>query len=81
MSKPRRPDTTTLTGQLLAMIDQSGMAINALAVAAGIPQPVLFRFVTGERPSMTLRTADKLCQYFGVRLTTPKGKGEGKERQ
>ena len=48
------------------------MTINALAVAAGIPEPVLHRFVSGDRENIRLDTADKLCRFFGVRLTTPK---------
>ncbi len=37
------------------------MTINGLAVAAGIPLPVLQRFVSGKRDDLHLSTADKLC--------------------
>ena len=43
-AKEASSEGTTLTGQLREMIGQSGMTTNALAVAAGIPQPVLHRF-------------------------------------
>ena len=73
-----------LAKQLRGMIANSGMTINALAVAAGIPEPVLHRFVLGVRENIRLDTADKLCRFFGVRLTAPRwSKGQtkkGKER-
>jgi plasmid maintenance system antidote protein VapI len=41
--------------------------VNAVAVEAGVPQPVLHRFMTGER-DLTLRTAQKLADHFGLEL-------------
>jgi DNA-binding Xre family transcriptional regulator len=74
MSKPNKPtkQRETLDRQICRMIEESGLTTNGLAVAAGIPQPVLFRIVTGERRNIRLDTADKLCAYFGVRLTAPR---------
>jgi DNA-binding Xre family transcriptional regulator len=73
-TKGREPegDYLPLAEQLRTMIEASGLTINSLAVAVGIPQPVLHRFVSGEREAIRLDTADKLCEYFGVRLTKPK---------
>ena len=48
-------------------IEDSGESVNAIAVAAGIPQPVLSRFVAGHR-DLALRTADKLAKHFGLEL-------------
>ena len=72
----RTPAAAPLATQLRAMIGNSGLTVNGLAVAVGIPQPVLQRFVSGERDDLHLSTADKLCAHFGVRLTAPKGKGK-----
>ena len=72
MNKPKKPEGKTLTAQLLWMIYQSGMTTNALALAAGVPQPVLHRFYNGDQASITLRNVDKLCAFFGVRLTAPR---------
>lgn len=36
-----------------------------------IPQPVLTRFVSGNRDNLTLETAWKLCRLFKMRLTPP----------
>ena len=68
-----------LAKQLLALVAGSGMTVNALALAAGIPQPVLQRFVSGERGNLRIDTADKLCEFFGARLTAPKRKAKIKE--
>ncbi|MGA2032938.1 MAG: helix-turn-helix transcriptional regulator [Thermoguttaceae bacterium] len=63
-----------LATQLLGLIADSGMTINAVALASGIPQPVLQRFTSGERDNVRIDTADKLCEFFGVRLTATKRK-------
>jgi transcriptional regulator with XRE-family HTH domain len=61
---PYRP----LAEQLRAMIQQSGMSTRAVAAAVGMPQPVLQRFVAGDRENIRLDTADKLAEFFGVEL-------------
>ncbi len=71
-TQSRRSEATTLDEQLRAMIANSGLTTNALAVAAGVPQPVLYRFLTGEQRSIRLDNAGKLCAFFGVRLTAPR---------
>jgi plasmid maintenance system antidote protein VapI len=63
----------SLADQLRTVMKKSRMTTNAVAVAAGIPQPVLHRFVTGER-DLTLETADKLARYFKLRLRPNDGK-------
>ena len=68
MNKSKRQ---TLSEQLLEAIQDSGLSINAIAAAAGVPQPVLSRFVNGQR-DLTLRTAEKLAEFFSMRLTAPK---------
>jgi plasmid maintenance system antidote protein VapI len=57
----------TLADQLRKAIKDSGKTVNAVAVEAGIPQPVLHRFAAEER-DLTLDTADKLARYFGLTL-------------
>ena len=81
-SKASRETTATtyrpLTAQLREMIGNSGMTVNGLAVAVGIPQPVLQRFTSGERDDLHLSTADKLCEFFGVKLTAPNARKQMK---
>lgn len=57
----------TIGAILRTMIRESGATVAAIAREAGIAQPVLYRFVSGER-DLTLRTADKLVAYFGLEL-------------
>jgi plasmid maintenance system antidote protein VapI len=51
----------------------SGQTVAGVSRAAGIAQPVLHRFIHGER-DLTLRTADKLLAYFNLEVR-PRGKG------
>jgi hypothetical protein len=53
-------------------IRQSGETVAAVSRGSGIVQPVLHRFVTGER-DLTLRTADRLAAYFGLELRPGNG--------
>jgi plasmid maintenance system antidote protein VapI len=48
-------------------IQHSGETVAAISRGAGIAQPVLHRFMTGQR-DLTLRTADKLLGYFDLEL-------------
>ena len=48
-------------------IHDSGEAVAAIARNAKIPQPVLHRFVAGER-DLTMKTAEKLVEYFDLEL-------------
>lgn len=70
---------TTIADQLKNAIRESGKTVNALAVEAGVPQPVLHRFVKGER-DLTLTTVQKLADYFGLRLVGRSRKPKREER-
>ena len=52
---------------LKTAIGQSGETVAAISRAAGIAQPVLHRFVKGER-DVILTTAQRLADYFGLEL-------------
>jgi len=67
MSKKRE----NMTDQLRNAVHDSGFSVNHIAAGAGIPQPVLQRFISGERQNIRLDTADRLAAYFGMRLTRP----------
>jgi hypothetical protein len=57
-----------MADQLKKAIEKSGKTVNAIAVAADVPQPVLHRFVSGERADLKLGTVQKLADYFGLEL-------------
>ena len=63
-SKTKRP---TIAETLRMAIAESGETVAAVSRGTGIAQPVLHRFVHGER-DLTLRTAEKLLQYFDLEL-------------
>jgi plasmid maintenance system antidote protein VapI len=53
--------------RLRRQIQECGRSVNAVAIESGVPQPVLHRFVKGER-DLTLTTAEKLIRYFNLEL-------------
>lgn len=65
--------------ELLSAIMASGKTVKMVAIEAGVPQPVLSRFVRGER-DIRLDTAEKLAEHFGLRLT-PDGNGKSKRKK
>jgi len=69
MSKAKKRES--MTDQLRAAVHDSGFSINHIATGAGIPQPVLQRFCSGNRENIRLDTADRLAAYFGMHLTRP----------
>ena len=56
-----------MANQLRKAIQDSGKSVTAIASESDIPQPVLHRFVKGER-DLTLRTVEKLADYFRLEL-------------
>jgi len=73
---PRQRKTITDVLREAAVAD--GRSIFALARDAGVPYPVLYRFLkgdkTGHKWGLTLTTADKLVSELGLELR-PKRKG------
>ena len=61
------PQEGSLTDQLRKAILDSGVTQYRIAKDTGVPQPVLCRFVSGER-GITLETAGRLCGYLRLRL-------------
>jgi plasmid maintenance system antidote protein VapI len=57
----------TLAEQLKHAVAATGKSVSAVARESGVPQPVLHRFVTGER-GLLLDTADRLAAYLGLEL-------------
>ena len=53
--------------ELLKAIANSGVTEYRVAKDSGVPQPVLNRFLRGER-GISLQTAAKLCKYLNLHL-------------
>jgi plasmid maintenance system antidote protein VapI len=60
-----------LQDQLRQAIEDSGLTLYRIAKDSGIAYQVLHRFASGER-DLTLETATRLADYFGMRLTRPR---------
>lgn len=71
---------TYLEGQLRAAIAKSGLSVYRLAKDSGVSQPVLCRFVNGQR-DITLTTASKLAEALGLELKPVKGKAKSKKKR
>lgn len=63
----------TISGVLRQAIANSGMSLNALAVETGVNHGQLSRFIRSER-SLTLGSAERLAEYFGLVLVANGGK-------
>ena len=60
-----------LQDELRKAVEDSGLTLYRIAKGSGIAYQVLHRFARGER-DLTLETASRLADYFGMRLTRPK---------
>jgi hypothetical protein len=68
----------SLSDQLREAIRNYG-SVYAVARDSGVSQPVLQRFVTDQR-DMYLKTADRLAEFFEMKLTRPKRTKPSKRR-
>ena len=63
-----------LEKQIRMAIKKSGISVYQLAKDSEIPQPVLSRFVNGQR-GINLSTASKIAQTLGLKLVLKKKRG------
>lgn len=75
MSKRKPAPVPSLAEAILAAVGESGLSTYAVAKGAGVSQPGLHRFVSGER-GLTLDTADKLCRFLGLHLVKAEQPGQ-----
>jgi plasmid maintenance system antidote protein VapI len=68
---PKPTPRPTIAEELRRKVRECGLSVNAVAKAAGVAQPVLHRFMTGER-DLTLSTAQRLADHFGLELRARK---------
>jgi plasmid maintenance system antidote protein VapI len=67
----------SLADVLRKAIENSGKPLTGLARECGVPQPMLTRFMAGY--DIRLATAEKLADYFGLKLC-PESKGKAKKK-
>jgi predicted transcriptional regulator len=68
----KRTKPTTITDQLKAAIADAGLSTYALAKETGIAQPILHRFIAGDR-DLKLATVDRLASYLKLQLKRGRG--------
>ena len=61
----------TLERHLRDAVTESGLSQYRIAKDTGISQPVVTRFANGTR-SISIDTADRLMEYFGLEITPKK---------
>lgn len=61
----------SITAQLRSAIKDSGATLYRIAKDSGVSYAVVHRFASGER-QIKLDAADKLAEYFGMKMTKPK---------
>lgn len=69
----RRAKRKTLHEQLAEAIKASGKLQRHICVEAGIAEPLLSRFLSGQR-GLTLDTVDRLADALGLELVKRKGR-------
>jgi len=57
----------TLEETIKQLLAATGESVNSLAKQSGVSQPVLHRFLSGQR-GLKLDTAEKLCVFLGLEL-------------
>lgn len=67
----------SLSTQLRKAIVDSELTLYRVAKETDLPYAVVHRFVSGKR-GLSLASADKLAELFGMRLTRRKRVGRGK---
>lgn len=72
MSQQSPPAVTALRQEIGRRI-KTGESLNSIAQGAGVAQPILYRWYTGERPDISLSNAEKLIQFLELRLAKRPG--------
>ncbi|HIJ72226.1 MAG TPA: helix-turn-helix domain-containing protein [Planctomycetes bacterium] len=68
--------------QIAVAIRKSGLSRYKISKDTGIDQSVLCKIVTGSGSSSCgIRTADKLCKYFGLELVAKKKRKRAKRKK
>ena len=66
-AKQKTAASPTMREVTIQAIEESGKSVRSIALAAGISQPQLSRFVKGER-DLLLDAVDKLAKSLGLQL-------------
>jgi hypothetical protein len=77
MEKKPEADRPTFTDRMRRLVETCGQTRYAIWKATGISEPILSRFVSGER-SLSESSLDTLAEYLGWEVTTKRRTKKGK---
>jgi plasmid maintenance system antidote protein VapI len=73
-TKKRRSKASSLATLLRQAANDSGLSVYRIAKDASVDQSTLNKFLKGQRDNLTLDVADRLFDYFKIRVVLPKAK-------
>jgi transcriptional regulator with XRE-family HTH domain len=69
-TKDQRGGACGLAATLRDTAERSGLSVYQIAKESGVDQSTLNKFLNGDRDNLRLDVADRLFQYFGLRVTS-----------
>jgi plasmid maintenance system antidote protein VapI len=73
-TKKQRSKASSLATLLRQAANDSGLSVYRIAKDASVDQSTLNKFLKGQRDNLTLDVADRLFDYFKIRVVLPKAK-------
>ena len=71
----QRGEASGLAAILRDVAERSGLSVYQIAKESGVDQSTLNKFINGDRDNLRLDVADRLFNYFGLRVVSqPRGK-------
>lgn len=67
--KNQRGEASGLAAIIRDTAERSGLSVYQIAKESGVDQSTLNKFLNGDRENLRLDVADRLFQYFGLRVT------------
>ena len=69
-SKNQRGEASGLAAIIRDAAERSGQSVYRIAKKSGVDQSTLNKFLNGDRDNLRLDVADRLFNYFGLRVTS-----------
>ena len=73
-TKKQRSKASSLATLLRQAANDSGLSVYRIAKDASVDQSTLNKFLRGQRDNLRLDVADRLFDYFKIRVVLPKAK-------
>ena len=73
-TKKQRSKASGLAALLRQAANDSGLSVYRIAKDASVDQSTLNKFLNGQRDNLRLDVADRLFEFFKIRVVLPKAK-------